>query len=212
MIKTVDCENHTSLGVFINKRMSEERPPETQMQPAELHISSFEEASAHGCQPQADSGDKSSRGSAVRHPRRGSAEGSERKAELMRRSLRCPCRGPRMTGQRTGETARHLAIMCGDRASPRMEPVYMPLYTSASDRDRSCFGTHLRAPSVLRLSLTEIPPAIQPLKSKLSDCPMMCIQTTSSRNAERIFSWGRNACWAQLRTSAVPDRRWRGLL
>ena len=32
----------------------------------------------------------------------------------------------------------------GDSARPTMEPVYMPLYTSASDLDRSLVGTHLQ--------------------------------------------------------------------
>jgi hypothetical protein len=33
--------------------------------------------------------------------------------------------------------------ICGDSARPTMEPVYMPLYTNASDRERSPVGTHL---------------------------------------------------------------------
>ena len=34
--------------------------------------------------------------------------------------------------------------ICGEAARPAIEPVYMPLYTSESDLERSWTGTHLR--------------------------------------------------------------------
>jgi hypothetical protein len=47
-----------------------------------------------------------------------------------------------------------LAMSVGEMASPAMEPEYMPEYTSASERERSCIGTHL-PPGQCREKLSE---------------------------------------------------------
>jgi hypothetical protein len=41
-------------------------------------------------------------------------------------------------------TSGHTSMRCGERARPRMEPVYMPEYTRARDLERSRTGTHLQ--------------------------------------------------------------------